>query len=88
MQQNLCFKHVVEKINILKKSLNGKVKLRLLNTIGVSRKVSDNTVKEVEKSIQTVCSSGKEEERLTETRVRLYRQMKAKFSQPLPPDQI
>ena len=82
MQQNLCFKHVVEKINILKKSLNGKVKLRLLN------KVSDNTVKEVEKSIQTVCSSGKEEERLTETRVRLYRQMKAKFSQPLPPDQI
>ena len=34
----------------------------LLNTIGVSCKVSDKIVKDVEKFILTVCYSGKEEE--------------------------
>ena len=40
----------------------------------------------VEKFIQTVCHSGKEEDSLTETRVRLYKQMDIKTSQSLPPD--
>ena len=35
------------KIKVLKKCFNGKEKLRLLNTIGVSCKVSDTTVKDV-----------------------------------------
>ena len=51
----------------------------------VSCKVSDTTVKDIEKFIQTVCYSGKEEENLTETRVPLYKQMKTKTSQSLPP---
>ena len=37
--------------------------------------------------IQTVCYSGKEEEGLTETRVRLYKQMETKSFQFLPPDE-
>ena len=41
----------------------------------------------VEKFIQTVCYSGKEEGSLTETRVRLYKQMNRKTSQSLPPDE-
>ena len=40
----------------------------------------------VEKFIQTVCYSGKDEDSLTETRVRLYEQMNIKTSQSLPPD--
>ena len=69
------------------KCLNGKEKLRLLNTIGVSCKVSDTTVKDVEKFIQTVCYPGKGEESLTETRVRLYKQIKTKTSRSLPPEE-
>ena len=38
----------------------------LLNTIGVSFKVSDSTVKDVEKSIQAVCYPGKAEKILAE----------------------
>ena len=41
----------------------------------------------VEKFIQTVYYSGKEEDSLTETRVRLYKQMNIKTSQSLPPDE-
>ena len=37
--------------------------------------------------IQTVCYSRKEEDSLTETRVRLYKQMNIKTSQSLPPDE-
>ena len=55
------FLHVVGKIKGLKKCFHGKEKLRLLNTIGVSCKVSETAVKDVEKFIQTVCYSGKEE---------------------------
>ena len=50
-------------------------KLRLLNTIGNSCKVSDTTFKDVEKSIQTVWYPGNREKSLTKTRVRLYEQM-------------
>ena len=67
------------------KCLNGKEKLRLLNTIGVSYKVSDKTVKCVEKLIQTIYYPGRIEESLTETRVWLHKQMKTKTFQPLPP---
>ena len=41
----------------------------------------------IEKFFQTVCYSRKEEDSLTETRVRLYRQMNIKTSQSLPPDE-
>ena len=41
----------------------------------------------IEKFIQTVCYSGKAEEGLTETRVRLDKQKNIKASQSLPPDE-
>ena len=41
----------------------------------------------VEKFIQTVCYSGKEEDTVTDTSVRLYKQMYMKTSQTLPPDE-
>ena len=69
------------------KCLNGKEKLRLLNTIGVSYKVSDIMVKYVKKFIQTVCYPGREEESFTKTKVRLYKQIKTKTSQSLPPEE-
>ena len=53
----------------------------------VSCKVSDNTAKDVEKFIQSACYSGKEVESITETRVRLYKQMKTKTAQSLLPDE-
>ena len=61
-------------------------KLRLLNKIGVSWKVSEAVVKDVEKFIQTACCSGKEEKGVTETEVRLHKQTKTKTYQSLPPD--
>ena len=45
----------------------------LLNTVGVSCKVSGMAVKDVEKFVQIVCYSGNKEESLTEIRVRLYK---------------
>ena len=59
-------------------------KLRLLNPTSGSCKVSDTAVKDVKKFIQTICYSGKEEESLTETKVRLYEQMKTKTRLSLP----
>ena len=52
--QLTSFLHAVGEIKVLKKCLNEKEKLRLLNTIGVSCKVSDTTVKDAEKFVQTV----------------------------------
>ena len=69
------------------KCLDGKQKLRLLNTIGVSYKVSDKTVKCVEKLIQTIYYPGRIEESLNETRVWLHKQMKIKTFQPLRPEE-
>ena len=77
------------------KCLNGKKKLRVLNTIGVSCKVPDTTVEDVEMFIQTmfiqmfiqtVCYLRREEDSFTETRVQM-KQMKAKASQSLPPEE-
>ena len=73
-------------LKVFKKCLNRKRKAQTLNTIGFSCKVSDTAVKDVEKFIQTVCYSGKKEESLTEITVGLYKQIKTKTSQSLPPD--
>ena len=56
------FLQVIGKIEVLKKCLNGKVKFRLPNRIGVSCKGSDTEIKDVEKFIQNVSCFGKEEE--------------------------
>lgn len=58
----LLFLHFVAKIKILKKCLREKRRLRLLNKLGVSGKVSDTAVTDIEKFIQPVRYSGKEEE--------------------------
>ena len=74
------FLHVFGKIKV------SRWKKKLLNTISVLCKVSDTTVEDVEKFIQTVCYPGREEESFTETRVQLYSQMKRKTSRSLPPE--
>ena len=55
------FLHFVGKIKVLKKFLSGKEKLTVLDTNGASCKVSETSVKDVKKFIETVCYSGKEE---------------------------
>ena len=77
---------VVRKIKVLKRCRNGK-QLRFLNTIVASCKVSEAAVTDVERFIQTVCCSAKEEKGETETRVRLYKQMKTKTAHSSPPDE-
>ena len=59
--------YIVGKIKVLEKCVKEKEKHRLLNTISISCKVSDTTIKDGEKLIQTVCCSGKDEKSLTET---------------------
>ena len=56
------FLNVVAKIKILKKCLNEKRRLRILNKLGASSKVSDTAVTDIEKFIQTIRYSGKEED--------------------------
>ena len=57
----LLFYKFLGKLKFFKKCFNVKVKLRLPNGIGVSCKISKTGVKGIEKFIQTVRDSGKEE---------------------------
>ena len=63
----------------------GKIKVSQWKRKAETYKVSDKTVKCVEKLIQTIYYPGRIEESLTETRVWLHKQMKTKTFQPLPP---
>ena len=76
------FLHVVGKIKVLKKCLDGK---KTLNRTGVSCQVSETAVKDA--SLFKLFAILKKKKRfLTKTMVRLYKQMKTKTSQSLPPD--
>ena len=70
----LLFYMVLGKLKFLKMS-KWKEKPKLIKATGVL------------KFIETICYSGKEKYGLTETRVRLYKQMNIKTSQSLPPDE-
>ena len=80
------FLNFVGKIKVLKNFLNRKEKLRLLNTIDASCKVSERSVKDIEKLLKLFATLKKKEKVLTKTSVRLYKQTKTKTSQSLPPD--
>ena len=66
------FSHVIGKIKVLKKCLNGKEKLSFLNIIGFHAQLQApqlKMLKRLKKCFQTVYYCGKEEDILTETRV-------------------
>ena len=76
----------VGKVKVLKKLMKDNSKLVLLDSIGKTPSVTEAANAEVLKFIQTVLYSGKDEETLVQTRIRLYQAMKMKSSQALPPD--
>ena len=75
----------VGKIKVLKNFLNRKEKLRLLNTIDASCKVSERSVKDIEKLLKLFATLKKKKKVLTKTSVWLCKQTRTKTSQSLPP---
>ena len=75
----------VGKAKVLNKVVKDIRVLDLLITIGVKSGTPTN-YDDVEKFIRTVCYSGRKDESLVETRVRLYQKQKVKTSQSLPAD--
>ena len=80
------FMFSVGKIKVLKKCMKQIKQLDLLSGFGESSVINHEIIQNVSKFIQTVCYSGFKDENLVETRVRLYRKMKTKTLQTLPPD--
>ena len=71
--------HGVGKIKVFKKYVNSKEKMNLLQDIGVPSTITEKTVDKVLKFFQTMCYPGMEDESVTETRVRIYKQLKTKI---------
>ena len=67
--------------------MNSKEKMNLLQDIGVVSAVIEATVGKVSKFFQTMCYSRMKDESVTEKRVRIYKQLKTKTSQSIPPDE-
>ena len=76
----------VGKIKVLKKLKKQQNSLHLLRSVGQTDTLSDQDIIDATKFVQTVLYSGKESETLVETRIRLYKAMKTKSSQSIPPD--
>ena len=76
----------VSKIKVLKKIMKDNSKLKWLDSLGESEVLSPEGLSAVTMFIQKVLYNGKENESLVETRIRLYKSMKTKSSQALPPD--
>ena len=84
------FLHGVGKVKILKNLKDNPENIQLLANLGRSvhsqkSEVEEDLIQDVAKFIQCVCYTGKEEESLVETIIRIYRKMKVKSSQTLPP---
>ena len=75
------------KIKVLKKCVNSKEKMKLSQDVGVPSSINEKTFGKVSKFIQTMCYTGKEDESVKETRVRIYKQLKTKTSQSIPTDE-
>ena len=80
------FFYGVGKIKVLKKCIDNPDKLQELASLGIEKTITAKTISSVQRFIQFMCYSGKDDEDLVETRVRLYKKMKVKSSQSLPPD--
>ena len=78
--------HGVGKVKVFKKIESQNELLKLLDGLGNSSRISDNLEEKSKQFVQCVCYSGRKDEGLVETRVRLYRKMKVKSSVSLPPD--
>eukprot|EP00794_Sanderia_malayensis_P021307 gene21307-biopygen16343 len=80
------FFYGVGKVKILKKIMKHQDSLDLLRSLGGSKELSMQSIKDVMVFVQTVMYSGRKDESYVDTRVRLYKAMKTKSSQSLPPD--
>ena len=67
--------------------MNSKEKINLLEDTGVPSTINKKAVGKVSKFIQTMCYFGLEDESATETRARIYKQLKTKISQSILPDE-
>ena len=76
----------VGKGRIFKKIMTNPAALDLLKSLGVNKELHKDHLQDAIKVIQTIMYSGKEDESLVSTRVHLYKVMKTKSSQALPPD--
>ena len=76
----------VGKVKILKKIMKHQDSLDLSSSLGESKELSMQSIKDVMVFVQTVMYSGRKDESYVDTRVRLYKAKKMKSSQSLPPD--
>ena len=81
------------KVRLIKKLKKESSSLTLLEGFGHNRRLSndednedDEVYSNVKKFVQTMVYNGKEDETLVETRVRLYKALKTKSSESIPPD--
>ena len=81
------------KVRLIKKLKKQSSSLTLLEGFGHNRRLSndednedDEVYSNVKKFVQTMIYNGKEDETLVETRVRLYKALKTKSSESIPPD--
>ena len=77
---------VLKKLSFLKKILKHQDSLELLGSLGKAKELSIDSINDAVEFVKTVMYSGRKDESLVDTRARLYKAMKAKSSQPLPPD--
>ena len=73
------------KVKILKKKMKHQDSLHLSSSLGESKELSMQSIKDVMVFVQTAMYSGRKDESYADTRVSLYKSMKMKSSQSLPP---
>ena len=80
------FFYGVGKFKLLKKVMKNQDSLDHLSSLGESKELDLQSIKDIMVFVQTVMYSGRRDESYVDTRVRLYKAMKTKSSQSLPPD--
>ena len=74
------------KVKILKKLLMDESKCELIENLGASKTLNEDSLEDVKQFIQMNVYSGKENETYVQTRIRLYQKLKEKTSLSIPPD--
>ncbi len=74
------------KVKILKKLLMDESKCELIENLGASETLDEDSLEDVKQFIQMNVYSGKENETYFQTRIRLYQKLKEKTSLSIPPD--
>ncbi len=80
------FFYGVGKVKVLKKLNKDDKSLLFLNEIGKAEHLSQKGIADAIRFVQTILYNGKIDESLVQTRIRLYKGLKTKSSEALPPD--